>query len=64
MLISVKLAEMMKEKKHLTKAGLEEIKKIKAGMNKGSSHVRNLSKSDGGGGEPPLVIADRCITFV
>jgi len=31
-----KFAEMMKEKKHLTKAGLEKIKKIKAGMNKGS----------------------------
>ena len=28
-----KVAEMMKEKKHLTKAGLEEIKKITAGKN-------------------------------
>ena len=28
-----KVAEMMKEKKHLTEDGLKEIKKIKAGMN-------------------------------
>ena len=30
-----KVAELMKEKKHLTNAGLEEIIKIKAGMNRG-----------------------------
>ena len=30
-----KVAELMKEKKHLTKEGLEEIYKIKVGMNKG-----------------------------
>ena len=30
-----RVAEMMKEKKHLTSEGLEQIKKIKAGMNKG-----------------------------
>ena len=30
-----KVAEMMKEKKHLTNEGLEQIKKIKAGMNRG-----------------------------
>ena len=30
-----KVVEMMKEKKHLTKEGFEEIKKIKAGMNRG-----------------------------
>ena len=30
-----KVAYMMKEKKHLTKQGLEQIKKIKAGMNTG-----------------------------
>ena len=29
-----KVAEMMKDKKHLTKDGLEKIKKIKAGMNR------------------------------
>ena len=29
------VAEMMKEKKHLTAEGLEQIKKIKAGMNTG-----------------------------
>jgi len=28
-----RVAEMMKEKKHLTKEGVEQIKKIKAGMN-------------------------------
>ena len=28
-------AELMKEKKHLTKEGLEEIRQIKAGMNQG-----------------------------
>ena len=31
----MKVAELMKEKKHLTGEGLEEIKKIKAGMNTG-----------------------------
>lgn len=30
-----RVAELMKDKKHLTKEGLEEIKKIKVGMNKG-----------------------------
>ena len=30
-----KVAEMMKDKKHLTKQGIENIKKIKAGMNRG-----------------------------
>ena len=29
------VAEMMKEKKHLTQKGLELIRKIKAGMNRG-----------------------------
>ena len=29
------IADMMKEKKHLTLEGLEKIKKIKAGMNRG-----------------------------
>ena len=29
------VAEMMKNKKHLTKEGLEQIRKIKAGMNRG-----------------------------
>ena len=31
----IKVAELMKNKKHLTKEGLEEIKQIKAGMNRG-----------------------------
>ena len=30
-----KVAEMMKQKKHLTAEGLEQIRKIKTGMNKG-----------------------------
>lgn len=29
------VADIMKEKKHFTKEGLEQIRKIKAGMNKG-----------------------------
>ena len=34
-----KAAELMKNKAHLTKDGLEQIRKIKAGMNRGRSHV-------------------------
>ena len=33
------VADMMKDKKHLTKEGLQEIKKIKAGMNRGISFL-------------------------
>lgn len=37
-----KVAEMMKEKAHLSKDGLEEIKKIKAGMNRGRKSNKHI----------------------
>ena len=37
-----KAAELMKNKAHLTKDGLEEIRKIKAGMNRGRTHVNSV----------------------
>lgn len=39
----VKVVELMKSKAHLTKDGLEEIKQIKSGMNRG----RDLDKTLG-----------------
>ena len=37
-----KAAELMKNKAHLTKDGLEKIRKIKAGMNRGRTHVNSV----------------------
>jgi hypothetical protein len=38
----VKVIELMKEKEHLTEEGLNQIRKIKAGMNRGRSEEDSL----------------------